>query len=32
MNIEIPIVISSVEDKLGIGEVKEIITEFAEFD
>lgn len=32
MNIEVPIVISSVEEKLGIGEVKELITEFAEFE
>lgn len=32
MNIEVPIVISSVEDKIGIGEVKTLISEFVEFD
>lgn len=30
MNIEVPIVISSAEKKLGIGEVKELINEFSE--
>lgn len=31
MNIEVPIIISSTKDKKGIGEVKELISEFAEF-
>lgn len=31
MNIEVPIVVSSMKDKKGIGEIKELITEFAEF-
>jgi len=31
MNIEVPIVVSSTKDKKGIGEVKQLITEFAEF-
>lgn len=32
MNIEVPIIISSVKDKKGIGEVKEMIKEFAQFE
>ena len=32
MNIEVPIIISSAEENIGVGEVKELITEFAEFD
>ena len=31
MNIEVPIIVSSTKDKKGIGEVKQLITEFAEF-
>jgi GTP-binding protein len=31
MNIEVPIIVSSIKDKKGIGEVKQLITEFAEF-
>lgn len=31
MNIEVPIIVSSTKDNKGIGEVKELITEFAEF-
>jgi len=31
MNIEVPTIVSSTKDKKGIGEVKELITEFAEF-
>lgn len=31
MNIEVPVIVSSTKDKKGIGEVKKIITEFAEF-
>jgi hypothetical protein len=31
MNIEVPIVISSAEDKIGIDAVRELILEFAEF-
>ncbi len=31
MNIEVPIIVSSTKDKKGIGEVKKLITEFAEF-
>lgn len=30
MNIEVPVVISSAEDKIGIDEIKELISEFAE--
>lgn len=32
MNIEVPIVISSIKDNIGIGDVKEWITEFAQFE
>ena len=31
MNIEVPVIVSSTKDKKGIGEVKKLITEFAEF-
>ena len=31
MNIEVPTIVSSTKDKKGIGEVKQLITEFAEF-
>jgi GTP-binding protein len=31
MNIEVPIIVSSTEDKKGIGEIKQLIIEFAEF-
>lgn len=30
MNIEVPIIVSSAEDNLGVGEVKNMITEFAD--
>lgn len=30
MNIEVPVVVSSAEDKIGIDEIKELISEFAE--
>lgn len=30
MNIEVPVIISSAEDKIGIDEIKELISEFAE--
>ncbi|NGP87608.1 ribosome biogenesis GTP-binding protein YihA/YsxC [Fodinibius halophilus] len=32
MNIEVPIIISSAEDNTGIGDIKELIYEFAQFD
>ncbi|WP_138431543.1 ribosome biogenesis GTP-binding protein YihA/YsxC [Fodinibius saliphilus] len=32
MNIEVPIIISSSEDNIGVGEIKELIYEFAQFD
>lgn len=32
MNIEVPIIITSVKDKIGISDVKELITEFAQFE
>ncbi|MGM0546406.1 MAG: ribosome biogenesis GTP-binding protein YihA/YsxC [Bacteroidota bacterium] len=31
MNIEVPIIVSSVKEKKGMGEIKDLITEFAEF-
>ncbi|WP_440999697.1 ribosome biogenesis GTP-binding protein YihA/YsxC [Fodinibius sp. SL11] len=31
MNIEVPIIVSSTKDKKGIGDIKQLITEFAEF-
>lgn len=31
MNIEVPVIVTSTKDKKGIGEVKQLITEFAEF-
>lgn len=31
MNIEVPVVVTSTKEKKGIGEVKQLITEFAEF-